>query len=151
MESKEEQYKVLELLAQHEEAVRDLYTTFGKHSSSMKDFWIKIAGEESLHARWIRDLRPKIEMNLAYLNTKKFTERSIFESIDYLQIEKAKVEGGKYSDKAALMTALGIENALIDSKVLELFETDTAELKHFLNYLVEETKKHIAAVKEKIK
>lgn len=90
MQNKEKQFRVLELLARHEEAISDIYSLCGDAFRENKDFWQKIAKEEKIHARWIRNLKPKIETSLVYLETEKFTEQSIYNSIKYIEQEGKK-------------------------------------------------------------
>jgi len=99
MKNIEKQFELLELLAQHEEAISDLYLACENTFQENKDFWKKFVGEEKLHARWLRNLRPKIETELVYLETEKFTQQSISNSIEWLREERGKIEAGKYSEK----------------------------------------------------
>ncbi len=142
MQNIEKQFEVLELLAQHEEAISHLYSACANAFQENKDFWQNFAGEEKIHAHWLRDLKAKIETRLVYLDTEKFTGQSISNLIKWIEEEREKIENGKYSEKEASFLVLDIEKALIESGSLNLFSTDSAELKHFLNFLVEETEKH---------
>ena len=71
-------------------------------------------------------------------------------SIKYLEEERVKVEKGILTEEKAFFVALDNENALIESRNLTLFSTGSPELKHFLNFLLEETQKHIKMIKNKI-
>lgn len=142
MQDKEAQFKILELLAQHKETISYFYSACADTFQSNKQFWQEIAGEEKVHARWLRDLKPKIEMNLICLDTKKFNEQSILDSMRHLEEEKGKVNKGEYTEKEAFSVALNIEKALIESDNFKLFLTESAELKYFLDFLIKETEKH---------
>ena len=141
----------MEKLAKHEESMGDFYLACANIFPDNRDFWQKISGEEKMHAHWLYNLKSKIENNIVYLETEKFTERSITNSMQYLEEEKRNLEGGKYIEEQAFFIALDLENALIESGNLRLFSSDSSEVKHFLNFLLEETEKHREMIKARIK
>lgn len=150
MESLEKQFKILDLMAEHERAIGSLYEAYKDRFPEMAEFWGGISGEEKIHARWLDDIRPKVERHLVYVDAERFSEQGLRESLEYIAEEKAELDKGDYTPKNALAASMHIENALIDSKNLEIFSTDSAELKHFLDFLKEETENHKKIILEKI-
>lgn len=148
--NKEKQFKILEKLILHENTVAELYAVCGRMYPENSDFWEAISGEEKIHARWLVDLKPKIENEQVYLETERFTEQSTASSISYLNEKRQEIEEGKKTEMEALFVALENENALIESGNLTLFSTDSAGLKHFLNFLLEETERHRNIIKDRV-
>ncbi len=81
METKELQLKTVDLLAKHERIIGEFYKNCARAFQEKADFWSKISGEEKIHAKWLEDLKEKIEREIVYVKINKFTESSINNSI----------------------------------------------------------------------
>jgi len=119
------QAKVIELLAQHEETIAELYKTYAEKFPSKKQFWTVLHLEELEHASWIRRLRPKIDEGLVAFNEERFNIKTIQTSLNYLTELLSKAKSQRLQLTEALSAGLDIEESLIESKFYEVYETDS--------------------------
>jgi rubrerythrin len=143
MSIEDNQEKFVERLAGHEEAIGQLYSEYAKKLPQYKDFWEKLAAEEEQHAHWLRRLNKRIQQdNCGYINTKKFSEELIEESLRRInnKVEEVKTSEIKLTD--ALMFALSVEASILENKYFDLFVGEIAEIKQVQYCLAEVTKEH---------
>jgi rubrerythrin len=137
------QEKIVEMLAGHEEAIGELYSEYAKKLPDSAEFWEKLAAEEEQHAYWLRRLNKRIQQeNCGYIDTKKFSEELIKESLRRIKkkIEEVKESDIKLTD--ALMFALSAEASILENKYFEIFVGEIAEIKQVQYCLEEVTKEH---------
>ncbi|MHC4131755.1 MAG: hypothetical protein ACYSSP_10200 [Planctomycetota bacterium] len=143
MNADDNQEKIVEMLAGHEEAIGRLYSEYAKKLPGCAEFWEKLAAEEEQHAHWLRRLNKRIQQeNCGYINTKKFSEELIEESLRRI---KNKIEEVKTTDielTGALMFALSVEASILENKYFEIFVGEIAEIKQVQYCLEEVTKEH---------
>ena len=148
MELKKYQANVLSLLIEHEEEIGKLYAVYADKFQEYNQFWSELSKEEERHANWIKDLVKMIEAGKVFFDQKRFNIEAIRSSLTELKINIINNKHGDISLINALSAAYYYEMALIERKFFEVFETDSAELKHTLINLSEETIKHQAKIKE---
>jgi rubrerythrin len=137
------QEKIVEMLAGHEEAIGELYSEYARKLPDSAEFWEKLAAEEEQHAYWLRRLNKRIQQeNCGYIDTKKFSEELIKESLRRIKkkIEEVKESDIKLTD--ALMFALSAEASILENKYFEIFVGEIAEIKQVQYCLEEVTKEH---------
>lgn len=144
---KEHQINIIELLAEHERAISDLYKTYADKFQEYNDFWLSLSKEELEHVGWLMGLTEKIKEGGVYFNEGRFAAEAIKTSLTEVkkQINEAK-KGVSLIE--ALSAAYYFELALIEKKYFEIFEGDSVELKHVLINLSEATKIHQDKTKE---
>ena len=142
MTDKEKQRRTVEMLADHELAIGRLYSTYAEKFPYYKDFWLAFSGEETQHANWINELQSKSEQGSIHFNPDRFQIPAIQHSLNYAQKMLAKAQGSDLDLVSALSTASSIEDALIENRFFEIFETDSPELKETLRRLAEATGDH---------
>lgn len=147
MNLKENQIKVIEMLARNEEIVSQLYKAYAEKFPDHKDFWSQLAEEEIDHADWIHKLHFQIEEGSVYFNEDRFKMEAIQSFLDYLNDCLVKAQKEETSLINALSIAWDLENGLIEKKFFEVFEGDSAKLKHVLIDLADSTKDHRDRVK----
>ena len=148
MELKEYQENILNLLIEHEEEIGKLYAVFAEKFQDYNQFWLELSKQEENHALWIEKLSEMIKKGEVFFDQKRFNLEAIRNSLAELQKD---IIENKHSDIPlikALSVAYYYETALIERKFFEVFETDSAELKHTLISLSEETIKHQKQIKE---
>ncbi|MHC4265021.1 MAG: hypothetical protein ACYSUK_03710 [Planctomycetota bacterium] len=137
------QERIVEMLAGHEEAIGELYSEYARKLGDSAEFWEKLAAEEEQHAHWLRRLNKRIKKeNCGYIDTKKFSEELIEESLRRIKkkIEEVKESDVKLND--ALMFALSVEASILENKYFEIFVGEIAEIKQVQYCLEEVTKEH---------
>jgi len=132
----------VEALARHEEAIAGLYSQFAEAFPDYLDFWNRMAKDEIDHAAWVREYRKLVEQGKSEVNRGRFRVKAIETSIRYINGYGQQARRNELSILNAVSLAVDIENALIDRKFLEIYETDDEDLKSVLNALIEATKSH---------
>ena len=148
MDSKQIQTITMEMLIKYEETVGQLYRAYASKFPEYKDFWTKLADEEISHAAWIRQLYKKTEKGLLYFDEGRFNTVAIQTFLNYLNSELSRVNDPSLQVINALSISLYIEEALIERKFFEIFETDSVELKKLLHDLYASTEEHVNLVKD---
>ena len=64
--------KTLEIMAEHEKTISQLFREYARKFPMQKDFWSKIASEEIEHAKWLSRLRSQIKEGLLYFKERRF-------------------------------------------------------------------------------
>ncbi len=143
-----DQIQTIELLAQNEEVLVDLYKLYSQQYPEYKDFWESISNDEVGHAKWLRDLIGKINSGVLFFNSDRFNQKAIFELLHHgrQSLEQAKQIVSPIQDTLAL--SLKIEKSLIESKFFEVVQADALPLKETLARLALSTELHIAKIEE---
>ena len=140
--TKENQIRTIELLAEHELAMGKLYRRFSESFPDYKDFWLRLSQEEISHAKCIRDLRSKIEEDIVYFNENRFQPAAIVHSLQYIEQIQREALLPNFSLIKALSIASFIEDALIEYKYFEVFKGDSPVLEKVLRVLADATNVH---------
>lgn len=145
----EEYIEVLYRLEQHEKLIGELYEAYANIFTELTDLWNLLSKEEHQHATWIKelDLQASSDSRL-FINSHRFKIEAINTSLEYIQKEIERVNRSSISIVEALSISFYIEQSLIESKLFEVFETDSVELKHLLLKLYNETINHRNRVRE---
>lgn len=142
----DEQIKILELMAQNEAAVAQLYAHYAQHFPQLNDFWTKLSKEEVEHAKIIRGLIPHVQQKTVFFNQDRFPRAAIESTLKYVSQEVARLKREKIPLMKALSIAFQIESSLIEKKYFGVFEGDNFKLKTLLNELRLATKRHVEMV-----
>jgi hypothetical protein len=137
--------EMLELLAENEELVSDLYTKYAAKFPELKDFWQGLANEETKHAKWIRAINSQHEKGRLKINEQRFNQEAIKTHHRFLNKEINKASGD-ISLQSALYTALYIEKSLIEKRYFEISSGDSTKVKQTLFDLEAATNDHINRV-----
>jgi len=139
---------ILELMAQNEKLVGDLYRKYSGKFPEYAGLWDQLAHEEDVHAKWLINLQNKLNQGLISVNNRRFNESAVKMFSEYLNNEIAKLESENVSLIMAFSTSLYIEESLIEHKYFEVLDSDSQELKNTLTKLKNETDKHFRTIKE---
>lgn len=139
---------IAELLIENEEGLRNLYLAYAKKFPTHEEFWSGLAVDESGHADWIRGLAGQLREGRLHIEPGRFRRAAIASFIRYVKDELTKVQNEEIPPMAALSIALSAEQSMIESRFFEVFDTDSAELKHVLDNIAAATEEHIKRVEE---
>ncbi|MHC4645974.1 MAG: hypothetical protein ACYTBJ_10750 [Planctomycetota bacterium] len=142
MSDKERQDKTIEMLAAHELAIGQLYKAYAEKFPDYRDFWLGLSNDEEQHAHWIRQLQSKIEEGSVHFKHDRFQVRAIQHCLKYAQKILLESQEPDFKLMNALSTAWYLEDALIENKFFEVFETDSSELNETLRKLADATEGH---------
>ncbi len=143
-----ESIDVIEMLAQHEESIGQLYSIYARRFPEHYDFWATMAQEEMNHAGMLRGLVSNIEEDSADFNPNRFRSKTVEASIEYIHDETVRAREQDMELINALSITLQIEQAMIEKKYFEVVEGISTNVKHLLLTLTAETEEHIRRVRE---
>lgn len=133
---------VVEALAQHEEAIAELYATYALKYPRAADLWHGLSDEEQSHAALLRTLLAQVDGVHVFLDTERFSLRAIQASVRYVRETVEEATYGSASLREALAVALNLEQALIESRAFLVFETDTPQIRRVLDQLRNQSGEH---------
>ncbi len=133
---------VLDKLAANEQSIAKLYKRYADAFPELREFWASLANEEVGHASCIRSLGERIGTLSLYMDESRFNATAIQTFTDYLGRELSRLNEKEVPLIEALSITLYIEESLIESRFFEVFEADSAKLKHTLTKLRDETLAH---------
>jgi len=137
---------IIALMAENEESVAHLYEAYAGRFSEHAAFWSGLAAEERDHARWLRELGSRLGEGTLFVNEDRFRREPVRVFHEYLEGEVR--QQGPLTLARALSVALSTEEALIERRFFEVFETDSVELKHVLHDLASATEEHVKKVRD---
>jgi rubrerythrin len=133
---------VLELLIEHELAVKRLYEAFALDFGDRRDLWQSLARDEQGHADRLERLRPRsTEVGRLWLDS-GLRPQAIKSSIAYVESQRVRAEEGGLRLLQALAIAKDLENALIEKEFSKLSGPTNVEIRSVLDDLAAETEKH---------
>ncbi|MBU2102556.1 MAG: hypothetical protein ABH865_04435 [Candidatus Omnitrophota bacterium] len=136
------QKKMIELLAQNEEIISELYLHCARKNIAQYSFWSTLAQEELLHASWLRKLGADIESGKVRLDENRFRADTIEESIRSIEGHLAQFRQKPPSLKEAIAVAETIESTLAESEFFKVFATDDPLLQGLLRALAQACVEH---------
>lgn len=139
---------VIETLAKHEEAIAELYSAYSDVLPNHTDFWSGLAAEETEHAKWLRNLLPKIGEGSVHFDERRFHTDAIRTSMDFIRGLAAWAQKEKPTAIKALSAALDIERGLIERGYFKVAEADSPRLKQTFEALARSTTVHIEKVQK---
>jgi rubrerythrin len=133
---------ILELLIEHELAVKRLYEAFALDFAERGDLWQSLARDEQGHADRLGRLMPQSnEVGRLWLDS-GLRPQAVKSSIAYVESQRARAEGGGLGLLQALAIARDLENALIENEFSKLSGPVNVEIGSVLEDLAVETERH---------
>ena len=142
MADDEQRTSLLQLLADHEEAVGELYRAYAENVPEHRDLWLELAEQEFGHARWIRELGAEVAAGSTSFEGGRFSVEALRTSLDHLREQLAKAQSQDVSPEHALSIGVDIEEGLIEKRFFEVFDSDAPDVKRVLRALSSETSAH---------
>ena len=136
--------EILDLMESHELTLADLYSGFAKRFTATAGFWNAIAIEEKAHADVIKALRAEI-IHKTFSLKSSFTLEGIRNSLAFMDKYKNEAKSDTLSELKAVIIALNMERATLESNVFDIFKPLTThaldELKHLRAHTIEHIKR----------
>lgn len=139
------------LLAEHEEALAELYKCFALAIPEARDFWEQMSKEELSHEKLLKGLARKFSSQKWSFARPKFTTSAIIESCDRLVQMKLFVAKKGISMRDAMKYALEIERSLMESEYFQIIDADNAVIMNVLQSLRAYTYAHIRNLEKEAK
>lgn len=133
---------ILQLLIQHELAIKHLYEAFASVFAGRKDFWRSLADEEQKHADQLGGLRSDAGVGAWLLSDGGVNPQSIKSSIAYVNGQTERALGAGLDLTHALSIAVDLEDALIEEQLSRISVSGCSTLGPVLADIVADTEKH---------
>ena len=143
MDNSEMDLKKIEILAELQEAMGNIYHIYSERSPDFNQFWSQLADDKFRHVIWISTLLNGVKQGKVRLKRDRFHMEAIRAALQFVrrQISLAQKHSGSF--KQAFPAAVSIETTILDKKFFEAFESDSPELRELTCKLQEETKNHL--------
>lgn len=139
--SKEEIIEIVDMLAQNEQALADLFYAYGEKFSSFK-LWNILYEEEEKHNDIVLSILDNVEEGSVQFNDMHFSVRTLTTAINQVLEEIAIVEEGGRNLEKAIEFALKIESSMLEKNFLNYFSSKDPEIQKVLDKLRKDTKSH---------
>jgi hypothetical protein len=139
---KEDAAKVLELLIEHELALKHLYQAYASALAESRELWHTLAGDEQGHADRLAHLRDEPAFDQWISQESHVKPQALRSSIDYVGSQISRAQGGRLSRMQALAVAKDLEDALIDRQLLLPAASGCMEIDRIMGELRSDTERH---------
>ena len=138
--------RVVEALADHEDAIGDLYDAYGVVFAAQAGFWQGLSAEEYGHGSLMRDLagttRTRDHELGAFVDTGRFPLPELRAATRDVRDQIELAGSGAVSLVQALQTALGFEEEMIERDAYQVFDGDAEAVAAVLNHLRTSSERH---------
>jgi hypothetical protein len=132
MDEKDALAENIKSLAEHEEAISQLYDLYSLQFSDYLDFWAELAADKRKHAGWIRMLNGGIYAGDIVFKSDRFSLDEINSSIVFIRVQIDFAHRNEVSLMQAFSNAVGLEETALEKGFFNIFEGDAPELQHVL-------------------
>ncbi len=139
---------IMEMLANHELALKELYQTYAERVPALKDLWLKLAADEQRHSDWLDAVTSKVGPDKLLAPCRWPRPVAIESSLRYVQVQILRARQAEVTPLAALSIAKDLENALLEKEFFKVAEEVCPEVRVVLGRLVAATQKHWQTVAE---
>ncbi len=133
---------VLELLRDHELAIKRLYEAFAAAFPERRGFWQEIADEEQRHGDWLGTVRQGGPAVVRSVSGERLKPQAIRLSIGYVEKQIERVGRGGVSLVEALSVARDLESALLEKQFSRVDKSVPAEIRAVIESLAQDTERH---------
>lgn len=139
---------VVEALADHEDAIGDLYEAYAVLLAGAASFWQGLSSEEYGHGSLMRDLSSREHELDVFVDTSRFPLSELRGATQDVrdQIELAGASG--LTLVQALQTALGFEQEIVERQAYQVFASDSFNVSRVLNHLRVSSERHRDSLRE---
>jgi hypothetical protein len=140
--------KVVDALADHEDAVGDLYDAYATLLPATASFWQGLSAEEYGHGSLMRDLAARDHELDVFVDARRFPLAELRRATRDVrdQIELAGASGVTLVQ--ALETALGFEQEMVEREAYQVFAGDSFNVGRVLKHLRVSSERHRDVIRE---
>ena len=136
------QISKIELIADYEAAVMELYWVYSEKFPEHKDFWIDMADDERRNVEWVRSTIELIKAGKVDYNRERFNIEAVRTALGFIKAQIPETLDKPVSLQAALAYAAGIEDSMTKKKFYEMIKDDNPEARAMCQKLAAENQKH---------
>jgi len=133
---------VVKALADHEDAIGDLYAAYGVRFRDAASFWEGISAEEYGHGSLMRDLAGRPHELDVFVDTARFPLSELRGATREVRDQIEVAENSRVTLIEALETALGFEQEIIERDAYQVFDSDSPTVARVLNHLRVSSERH---------
>ena len=139
LRDKEEIIEIVDLLAQNEQVLADLYYTYGEKFPDFK-LWNFLQEEE--HNDLVLSILDNVEEGSVTFDDMHFSIRTLSIAIDQVLQEIAITEEGNRNLEQAIEFALKVESSMLEKNFLNYFSSNNTDIQGVLDKLKKDTRSH---------
>lgn len=136
------QVSKIELIAEYETAIMELYWVYSEKFPEHKDFWIDMADDERRIVEWIRSTIELIKANKIEYNRERFNIEAVRTAVNFIKAQIRETLDKPVSLQVAMAYAAGIEDSLTKKKFYEMIKDDSPEARQLYQKFAAENQKH---------
>jgi hypothetical protein len=136
------QISKIELIADYESAVMELYWVYSEKFPDHKTFWIDMADDERKNVEWIRSTIELIRQNKIDYNRDRFNIEAIRSSINFIRVQINAALDQPVALQTALANAASIEDSMAKKKFYEIIKDDNPQAQALYQKFSQENQKH---------
>lgn len=136
------QISKIELIADYEMAVMELYWVYSEKFPDHKDFWIDMADDERKNTEWVHSTIELIKAGKIEYNRDRFNIEAIRTSMNFIRTQIKAALDQAVPLQTAVMNAVGIEDSLAKKKFYEIIKDDNPEARNLYQKFLVENQKH---------
>jgi hypothetical protein len=136
------QISKIELIAEYESAVMELYWVYSEKFPEHKTFWIDMADDERKNVEWIHSTIQLMKANKIDYNRDRFNIEAIRISMNFIKTQVREALDKTVSLQTALANAASIEDSLAKKKFFEIIKDDNQEARLLYQRFAAENQKH---------
>ncbi|MDA3839366.1 MAG: hypothetical protein PF574_10345 [Candidatus Delongbacteria bacterium] len=137
----EEIIKIVNLLAQNEQVLADMYFAYSKEFPTFK-LWNFLNEEEKKHNCLVLSILENVEDGSIQFSDMHFSVRTINIAINQVKEEISVVEKGGRNLEQAIEFAIKVEKSMLEKNFLNYFSSDDLSIQKVLDELKTDTKSH---------
>ncbi len=139
---------VILALAEHEEAMSALYSSYAAQYPQVGELWASLARDEHGHGKLLRSL-PEKAVNLApFVENRQYDLAGVRADTARLTNLATLTPSAGFPLQEAFRVALKLEDSLLESEVFVVYDGDPPEVIAVVDTLREQTEKHQARLHE---
>jgi hypothetical protein len=132
----------IDLLAEYESAVMELYWVYSEKFPEHKDFWIDMADDERKIVEWIRSAIELIKANKIEYNRDRFNIEAVRAAMNFIKQQIRMTLDKPVTLQAAIAYASGIEDSMTKKRFYEMIKDDNQEARLLHQKFSTENQKH---------
>ena len=136
------QISKIELVAEFEAAVMELYWMYSEKFPEHEVFWIAMADHERQNTEWVRSTIEKIKNGSIEYNRDRFNIEAIRTTLNFIKAHMQTAKSQPVTLQAALGNAAGIEDSLAKKRFYEIIKDDNPEGRLIYQKFILENQRH---------
>lgn len=136
------QISKIDLVAQFESAVMELYWMYSEKFPEHEAFWISMADDERKNTEWVKSIIEKIKTGAIEYNRDRFNIEAIRTTLNFVKAQMLGMQNKPVTLQNALGNAASIEDSLAKRKFYEIIKDDNPEGRHLYEKLNGENQRH---------